>query len=62
MIRALVVLTAIGLGVLVGMGISNSFSAGDEQIAFDKGMKAGVEYQTWFCENDVIPFSPAPKE
>lgn len=23
--------------------------------AFDRGMGAGVEYQQWFCENEVTP-------
>ncbi|HXH34312.1 MAG TPA: hypothetical protein VNJ54_07865 [Plantibacter sp.] len=26
---------------------------------FDRGMKAGVEYQEWFCTNEVVPFVPA---
>lgn len=26
---------------------------------FDRGMKAGVEYQEWFCENTVVPLVPA---
>lgn len=33
----------------------------DLEAAFDEGFGAGVEYQTWFCDNEVvIPMTELP--
>lgn len=34
-------------------------SPAELEAEFDRGMKAGVEYQEWFCENTVAPLVPA---
>lgn len=36
------ILAALVIGALVGQSFA-------QEEAFDKGMKAGVEYQEWFC-------------
>lgn len=48
---------------IAGQTTATTATAEDLQAEFDRGMKAGQEYEAWFCENEVattVPSSDAP--
>jgi len=38
--------------------VEQAFTDADVEAAFDRGMKAGVEYETWFCDNPTALLVP----
>lgn len=55
-----IVATIWGAGVAVQSAYQKGRAEASETLSkkrlkaeFDRGMKAGVEYQEWFCENEV---------
>jgi len=38
--------------------VTQVFTEADIEAAFDRGMKAGVEYETWFCDNPTALLVP----
>ncbi|MFZ4894619.1 hypothetical protein ACL9RL_09230 [Plantibacter sp. Mn2098] len=66
---ALLLLVAAGLGAAfaINAAVTDAYNRGVSSAtrddtgledAFDRGMKAGVAYQEWFCTNDVAVTAP----
>lgn len=47
------------IAFFAGQSTATTATDQDLQSAFDRGMKAGQEYEAWFCENEVTPL-PSP--
>ena len=47
-------------GEAAGRAAAASSSAKQSKLSFKKGMKAGVDYEQWFCENPQYDLSVKP--
>jgi hypothetical protein len=41
-------------GVVLGSSLQSAADASAIQDAFDRGVARGVEYEQWFCQNEVV--------
>jgi hypothetical protein len=49
-----IALFAVAGGVVLGSSLQSAADASAIQDAFDRGVARGVEYEQWFCANEVV--------